>query len=88
MAHIAPHHGFFTADFTYFGHDYSPLDIKKTNIKTISSTLNASGCKELFLIGTVCKKIPAFAGIGLNAVRFNFSNLKSSDRLKMWSGPV
>ena len=66
MAHIAPHHGFFTAYFTYLGHDDSPLNVKKTNIKTISSTLNASGCKELF----------------------NFFNLKSSNRLKMWSGPV
>jgi hypothetical protein len=50
MAHIAPHHGFFAAYFTYLGHDFSPLDIKKTNIKAISFTLNESGCKEFFPI--------------------------------------
>jgi len=56
MAHIAPHHGFFTAYFTYLGHDYSPLDVKKTNIKTISFTLNASGCKEFFKLEPSAKK--------------------------------
>jgi len=49
------------------------LDIKKTNIKAISSTLNESGCKEFFYL--------IFARIGLIAIRFNFSNLKKKARI-------